>query len=338
MGGRILESAGAMRRQADTTATTLQTMGDAVALISDKFEAWLARLVAQLPNLIVAVLVVLVAWGIARTVRGGLTRGLRHTAVSPPLRTLVSTVAFAAIILTGAFVALGVLGLDKTVTSLLAGVGIVGLALGFAFQDIAANFMSGFILSVRHPFRVGHLVQTNDVFGVVSDVSMRTTVLRQLTGEYVRIPNKDVLNSPLVNFSQAGERRVDLEVGVSYRDDLERVRRVAIAAVEGVEGRRKERPVELFYDGFGDSAINFVVRFWIPFARQPDYLAARSAAVIAIKQAFDREGIAIPFPIRTLDFAPVGGTTLPDALRPVLGEHGAQGNGGTGRATPGGAA
>ena len=228
----------------------------------------------------------------------------------------------------GLFVALGVLGLDKTVTSLLAGVGIVGLALGFAFQDIAANFMSGLILSFRHPFRVGHLVQTQGFMGVVADISLRTTVLRQLTGEHVRIPNKDVLGNPLINFSAAGERRVDLEVGVSYGEDLERVREVALRAVESVAPRRQERPVELFYEGFGDSSIDFVVRFWIDFARQPDYLAARSAAVIAIKQAFDREGITIPFPIRTLDFAAVGGTTLPDALRPVLAEqHGAR-NGG----------
>ena len=121
---------------------------------------------------------------------------------------------------------------------------------------------------------------------------------------------------------------MDVPVGVSYADDLQTAKRVAIAAVEALECRLSDRPVELFYEGFGDSAITFVVRFWIPFARQPDYLAARSAAVVAIKQAFDREGITIPFPIRTLDFAKVGGTTLPDALRPVLGEHGARGDGG----------
>ena len=317
-----------MRLQSDRTERTLESIGDAVAIVSTKFEAWLTSFVAQLPNLLVAVLVVLVSWGVARAVRGGLSRALRHTAATAPIRSLVSTVVYAAIVVAGAFVALGVLGLDKTVTSLLAGVGIVGLALGFAFQDIAANFMSGFILSVRHPFRVGHLVRTNDFFGVVSDVSLRTTVLRQLTGEYVRIPNKDVLGKPLINFSQGGERRVDLQVGVSYGDDLERVREVAIAAVEGVEPRHRDRPVELFYEGFGESSIDLVVRFWIPFGRQLDYVTARSAAILAIKRAFDREGTTIPFPIRTLDFAPVGGTTLPDALRPVLAEHGAQETGG----------
>lgn len=317
-----------MRLQSDTSRTTLDSVGAAVAIVTGKLEAWLAELVARLPNLLVAVLIVVVAWGIARGARAGIGRALRRTPVTSPLRSLVATLAYAAIVVAGAFFALGVLGLDKTVTSLLAGVGIVGIALGFAFQDIAANFMSGVILSVRHPFRVGHVVQTNDYMGVVSDVSLRTTVLRQLTGEYVRIPNKDVLNNPLINYSAAGERRVDVQVGVSYGDDLDAVRRVAIAAIEKVEGRQTERPVELFYEGFGDSAINFVVRFWIPYARQPDYLAARSAAIVAIKQAFDRERITIPFPIRTLDFAAVGGTTLPDALRPVLGEHGARANGG----------
>ena len=311
-------------QSAASRPSTLSSVGDALALIGAKFERWFAAAVAQLPNFLVAVLVAAGFWAAAQVVRRGLARALRHTPLTAPVQSLVSTVTAIAVFVVGLFVALGVLGLDKTVTSLLAGVGIVGLALGFAFQDIAANFMSGLILSFRHPFRPGDLVQTQSFLGVVTDVSLRTTVLRQLTGEHVRIPNKDVLGNPLINLSIGGERRVDLSVGVSYAEDLERVRAVAISAIESVDRRRRDRPVELYYEGFGESSIDFVVRFWIDFTRQPEYLAARSEAVIAIKRAFDRERITIPFPIRTLDFATVGGTTLPDALRPVLAEHGAQ--------------
>ena len=301
-----------------TTADTLSSLRDAVDLIYDKLMRWLALGVAKLPNLIVAVLVALLFWLVANVVRNGLTRALRRTPLAIPIRGLVVNVAGFAVLVAGLFIALGVLGLDKTVTSLLAGVGIVGLALGFAFQDIAANFMAGIILSVRQPFAIGHVIRTNDFTGTVTDITLRSTMLRQFTGELVLLPNKDVLGNPLVNFSVTGERRVDLPVGVSYGDDLEKVRSVAVAAVERIDARRQDRPVELFYTEFGDSSISFTIRFWVDYARQPDYLAARSEAVMAIKQAFDGSGITIPFPIRTLDFAPVGGVTLPDALQPVM--------------------
>ncbi len=325
--GRILERPTGVRTQPSASETALDSMGDAIALVSDKVERWLVGLVAQLPNLIVAVLIVLAAWMVGRGVRGGLERALRRRPATSPLRTVALTLAQAAIVATGLFVALGVLGLDKTVTSLLAGVGIIGLALGLAFQDIAANFISGFILSVRHPFRVGHLVQTSEHLGVVSDVTLRTTVLRLLTGEYVRVPNRAVLNTPLVNYTQAGERRVDVRTRVGLAADLEHVRRIAIGAIEELPMRRRDRPVELYFDAFGESAIELVVQFWIPFARWAEYQTARSEAVIAVRRAFDREGIAIPFPVRSLDLARIGGASAPDALRPVLGEHGARGSG-----------
>jgi small-conductance mechanosensitive channel len=96
---------------------------------------------------------------------------------------------------------------------------------------------------------------------------------------------------------------VDISLGVSYRDDLERAKRVAMEAVSAVPARLSDREVELFYEEFAESSIDFTVRFWIPFETQRDYLAARSDAIIRIKQAFDANGITIPFPTRTLKLA-----------------------------------
>lgn len=104
---------------------------------------------------------------------------------------------------------------------------------------------------------------------------------------------------------------MDVPVGISYGDDLERAERIAVEAVEGVPGRDPDRTVELFYGGFGDSSIDFTLRFWIPFDNhEPDYLSARSEAVKRVKAAFDAQGVTIPFPIRTLDFSKVGGRML----------------------------
>lgn len=135
-----------------------------------------------------------------------------------------------------------------------------------------------------------------------------------MTGETVIIPNKDIFQNPIENYTRTQDRRVDIPVGVSYGDDLERAQEVATRAVEAVRPRNLSRPVEVFYSEFGESSINFELRFWIQDAQQTPYLDARSKAIKAIKAAFDREGITIPFPIRTLDFAKVGGDTLGEVL------------------------
>ena len=282
--------------------------------VVDKITGWLEGFVLLLPNLLVAVVVALAFALFARVVRGAVRRALApissHTQVNDLLATLASLIVLAA----GVFVALGIVGLDKTVTSLLAGVGILGLALGFAFQNIASNFVSGILLLTRRPFGANDVIRTNDFMGTVVVIDLRATVIRTFEGQLVTIPNSEVLQNPIVNFTATGQRRVDLPVGVSYGDDLEKVRQVAIEALETIDYRDTSRPVELFYEGFGDSSINFTARFWIDFRTQPDYLLARSDGIMRIKAAFDANDITIPFPIRTLDFAPVGGDTLGSVL------------------------
>ncbi|HEY7214273.1 MAG TPA: mechanosensitive ion channel family protein, partial [Thermoanaerobaculia bacterium] len=124
-----------------------------------------------------------------------------------------------------------------------------------------------------------------------------------------------VFENPITNYSTTGVRRIDLEVGVSYGDDLEKVRRVAVGAVEQVAARKAETDVELFFEEFADSSIHLVVRFWIDFtSKQADYLAARSEAIERLKRAFDENGITIPFPTRTLDFGVRGGEALSEVL------------------------
>lgn len=267
----------------------------------DKLHGWLEAIVTMLPNMAVAVLVLLGFVFASRWTSRGVAKALEHLVSNQQIAALLVKGIRIGIIILGSFIALGILNLDKTVTSLLAGVGILGLALGFAFQDIAANFVSGMLMAVRRPFIVDDLVKVSDFFGRVTAVDLRATRLTQLTGETVIIPNKDVFQNAIVNYTDTSKRRVDLTVGVSYGDDLRRARELAIEAVEAIEARDDSRPVELFYTGFGGSSIDFTVRFWIDDAEQVAFLSARSAAVMTIKESFDTHGISIPFPIRTLD-------------------------------------
>ena len=282
--------------------------------ILEKVAGWIEGFVLLLPNLLVAILVALAFALAARLVRGIVRRALARVSSHAELNGLLATVASLVVLVTGLFVALGIVGLDKTVTSLLAGVGIIGLALGFAFQNIASNFVSGVLLLTRRPFGANDVIRTNDFMGTVMDIDLRATVIRTFEGQLVTIPNNEVLQKPIVNFTASGQRRVDIPVGVSYGDDLAKAKRVAVAAVERIDYRDETRPVELFYEAFGDSSINFTLRFWIDFRTQPDYLLARSDAIMRIKEAFDADGITIPLPIRTLDFAKVGGETLGEVV------------------------
>ncbi len=289
-------------------------LDEALKIVSGKLQEWGDSLVALMPNLVVALLIVTIAWVIARFASRMTERLARKASARNAIARLLGTVTALAVIGVGLFIALGVLKLDKTVTSLLAGAGVVGLAIGFAAQNMTANFLSGTVISLRRPYKEGDLIETADHFGTVDRIELRVTRLRTPQGQIVLVPNKDILESPLVNYSELGVRRVDVGVGVSYGDSLEKAKQVALAAVEDLPQRDPERDVELFYEEFGSSSINFVLRFWIPFERQPQYLAARSEAIQRIKQAFDDHDISIPFPIRTLDFGIRGGMTLTEAL------------------------
>ncbi len=170
--------------------------------------------------------------------------------------------------------------------------------------------MSGVFLSLRRPLHKGDIVQIKDYMGKVMEINLRDTVIKTFQGKMVIIPNKDVFQNPIENYSLLRKRRMDLEVGISYGDDLEKVKDITLNAVAGLKGVSKEDETTLFFTEFGDSSINFVLRIWVDSAEQPEFMQVRSDAIISIKKAYDTNDIMIPFPIRTLDFGIKGGTTL----------------------------
>ncbi len=280
----------------------------------DKVEGWVTTFITMLPNIGAAIVVMIFFWAIGRVARKILDNVIGRFSSNSQIARLLGNIAYAAIVVIGIFIGLSILNLQKTVTTLLAGVGIAGLALGFAFQDLAANFMAGILMAIRRPFELGDLILSNGFLGKVKETNLRTTMIQTLDGQIVMVPNRKVFDEPMTNYTASGRRRVDLSVGVSYGDNLQKAKQVAIEAVEKIEERDKEREVELFYEEFGGSSINFVIRFWMTSTEQRDYLQARSEAVLRIQKAFDDAGITIPFPIRTLDFGIVGGKTLAEML------------------------
>lgn len=284
--------------------------------ILEKLEGWGHELVLLLPNLVAAFLALVAAALIARVVAKIVHRLLERVSPHTALNELVSKMVRFVGLAIGFIIALQIMQLQKAATTFLAGAGLVGLALGFAFQDLSANLIAGVYIALRRPIEVGDIVRTNNYFGAVERVQLRTSLVRQTDGQLVRIPNRKIFENPLINLTDLGRRRVDVKVGVSYGEDLDRVLEVTRAALDDVDHIR-ERGVDVLFTGFGDSSIDLVARFWIVYHRQIDFMQAQSDGVLAIKRAYDREGITIPFPIRTLDFGIKGGEPLRQQLSSV---------------------
>jgi small conductance mechanosensitive channel len=301
----------------------------ALNLLFDKLELWVRHLVLMLPNLVIALLVLVLTFILARFIRRSVENILPRFSHSLALNNLVSALVYTGALLIGFFFVLSILQLDKTVTSLLAGIGIFSLALGFAFQDIAANFISGVIIAIRKPFGVGDVVESNDYFGTIERINLRTIDIRRQTGELIKVPNRKVFENVMVIYTHFGIRRVDVKGAVSYEEDLERVQQVLKRAVTGIKGMVEGKDVEVVYEELGDYSVNFLVRFWIHYGRQLDYVNARSEAIIKIKKAFDEQHIQIPYPIRMLEVGSKASETLREQLatwQPDKAAH--SGNGG----------
>jgi small conductance mechanosensitive channel len=270
-------------------------------LIVQKLTAWLHDLVQMLPNILLSAVVLVLGLYIAKWLKGIAGKLINRISHNTTLNNLFISIIYIFFIGIVLFTILSILQLDKAVTSILAGAGILGLALAFAFQDIAANFISGIFISLRAPISIGDIVKINNYMGKVEEINLRDTVICTFQGQMVIVPNKDVFQNPIENYSLLGKRRIDLNIGVSYNEDLELVKQVTLNSVKGIPGLSTDDEITMFYQEFADSSINFFLRLWINTPEQPAYLEAGSEAIIRIKKAYDEHNINIPFPIRTLD-------------------------------------
>jgi small-conductance mechanosensitive channel len=279
-------------------------------LISYKLSTWAQTIIILLPNILLAAVVLVLGIFISKYIRKIAGKLISKISYNVTLNNLFTSIIYFTIIGVVLFTVLSILQLDKAVTSILAGAGILGLGLAFAFQDIAANFISGVFISFRKPIRVGDIVEIGDYMGKIKEVNLRDTVIETFRGQTVIIPNKEVFQNPIENYSYLKKRRFDLSVGVSYGDDLDKVQEITLNAVKDIEGLSKVDEVKIYFTEFGDSSINLSVRMWISSPDQPIYNLVGSEAIKRIKKAYDANDIMIPFPIRTLDFGIKGGKTL----------------------------
>lgn len=286
-----------------------------LTLFTERFATWGEVAMQHIPNFFVSVFILVFFYFLAKFVSYALSKAFHKAMESTQVVNLMLSIVRVFIIGVGCFIALEFLGLKGTVTSLLAGAGIVGLALGFAFQDLSENFIAGIAMGIRKPFTIHDVIESDGVYGRVTGLNFRNTLVETFSGQMKIVPNKHLFRNVLTNYSYTGERRIDIPVGISYADDIEKAADVILESINGIDGVIRKGDTSVCADGFGDSSVNLTVRYWIKFpSEDTDYLSMLHKGVVSIKRALDDNNIVIPFPIRTLDLAAKGGKSLEDSV------------------------
>ena len=240
-------------------------------------------------------LIALVIFYVGRLVIGLVVRALHKVMqkndVDETLETFVCNLVRMVLLVVVIIAAIGALGIETT--SFIAIFGAAGLAVGLALQGSLSNFASGVLIVLFRPYKVGDFIEAAGINGVVEQVQILTTILKTGDNKQVIVPNSQIMDSIITNYSANDTRRVDMVVGVSYDDDLDKVRRTLEELVAADERILDAPACTIAVSALADSSVNFVVR---PWAKTSDYWGVMFDLTEAIKKRFDKEGISFPFP------------------------------------------
>ncbi len=247
--------------------------------------------VGLVKNVIVALIIFYVGRMVVSLVVRGLRKFMRKQNIDKTLETFVCNLVRIALLVVVIIAAIGQLGIQTT--SFIAIFGAAGLAVGLALQGSLSNFASGVLIVLFRPYKVGDFIEGAGVSGSVENVQIMTTILKTGDNKLVIIPNSKIMGSIITNYSANATRRVDMVIGVSYSDDLDKVRSTIQELVAADDRILDEPACTIAVSALADSSVNFVVRPWV---NTPDYWPVMFGLTEAIKKRFDKEGISFPFP------------------------------------------
>ncbi|MDY7012487.1 MAG: mechanosensitive ion channel family protein [Cyanobacteriota bacterium] len=269
--------------------------------IQNSLEEIISSGIKIIPALLAALIVLMLTRYAAQLSKQLATKVSRRTIRSTSLQMLLSKTSYVTVWVVGILTACVIAFPGLRLGDIIATLGLSSVAIGFAFQDIFKNFLAGILLLIQEPFRLGDQIVVGDYEGTVKQIDIRTTQIRTYTGERVLLPNSQVFTSAVLVRTAFDSRRTDLAVGVDYNTPLPKASNLLQHIITEVEGVLGDPAPEVDLVSFGDSSIDFVVRYWTA-PEQMEVRHVQTRAMIAIKNAFDRAEISIPYPIRTLYF------------------------------------
>ena len=272
-----------------------------VATLKDQLTSMGEAGVRALPSIAIALVIILVTWIVARAAIRIADKLIGGTEMRPSLKALVDTLVKLGIWILGLMIAAIIVMPGLTPASLIAGLGIGAVAIGFAFQDIFENFLAGVLIMIREKMRIGDIIECEGIKGKVEHITLRETHVRSLSNELTIVPNSILFKNPVQILTDDDLRRHEIVVGVSYDTDLDRAAQVIQRAAEKVDGIESERGIDIFAQEFNSSSVDFLVRWWGGSTPKAGW-QSKDAMVRAIKRALDDAGIEIPFPYVTHTF------------------------------------
>ena len=261
----------------------------------DKLNEMGTDFIRMLPSLGIAIVILVVTAIVAKFAVRFADKAVGKTDLRPSLRTLVETLVKLGVWILGLLIASIVVFPGLTVGSLIAGLGIGAVAIGFAFQDIFENFLAGVLIMVREKMRIGDVIECEGIIGKVEHITLRETHIRKLSGEVTVVPNSILFKNPVEILTDKEQRRHDVVIGVSYDSDLDEAAEVIRKAVTAIEEVDDEKGVDIFAQEFNSSSVDFLVRWWSGSTPRAGW-ESKDKVVRAIKRGLDDAGIEIPFP------------------------------------------
>ena len=256
------------------------------------YQSLMNQVVAYLPNAVSAVVSLIIFWIVNRAIQKALSASLRRMKVARQLQGLILRAARLVLYI---FALLTVADqLKFNITSLLAGVGVMGLALSFAAKDTIGNIISGITIIIDGLFKEGDWILMGDMHATVTEIRMRTTVLTTFDNETVVVPNQQLAQERIVNYTMTSRSRVKVSIGIAYKEDISRARNIMLETVKRDDRILTDPKPVVIVNGLGASSVNLQLRFWtedplLNFALRWEYTET-------CKIALDQAGIEIPFP------------------------------------------
>ncbi len=217
------------------------------------------------------------------------------------LRSVVARAVGIPVFLLGLYLVLKVSGLTRLAMTVVGGTGLLGLVIGFAFRDIAENFLASILISIQHPFASGDLIEVAGYKGYVQSVNTRSTLLMTLDGNHVQIPNATIYKETITNFTANPNARFDFAVGIGYDDSIAQAQSVALSVLHNHQAVVDEPEPLVLVEALGASTVNLRVYFWVDIDRY-SFLKVTSAVIRQTKQAFEDAGISMPDESREVVF------------------------------------
>ena len=255
----------------------------------NQFTPYFQGLVELAPKIIMAAIVIVAAWLIARLIRNMTNRKLKKSMEDPLLAEFLATMTRTIIFIIGISLAFKIVGLSGITASIMAGAGITAFIIGFALRDIGENFLAGIIMAFKRPFRVGDFVETGAVRGRVVTLNIRDTQLKTPDGKDVFVPNANIIKNPLINYTIDGFLRFDFNVNLPAKTDYNKIMKEIEAAVESVEGvLRRRRKTEVYVSSITPGGAGVTVSFWIDtFKSKTTSEGIRSTVILRVQDIIE---------------------------------------------------